>query len=79
MPAIRAVRLTYFIQQKLRFADAVNEPSRAARGNWRIPKDALKTVLTLHDAQLQSIPLRRYETACARLLNYLMKGGQQVI
>jgi hypothetical protein len=51
-------------------------------GSWALvdPEiDALKIVLTVHDSQLQSIHVHRYETACTHLLNYLVKGGQQLI
>lgn len=49
-------------------------------GLWELTDseiDVLKIVLTLHDEQLQSIPIHRYETACADLLGYLMKSDKR--
>ncbi|SDB82081.1 hypothetical protein [Paraburkholderia lycopersici] len=84
---LRAVYLTYLLcdVSESRWEIPVLHEAEAAlcRCNQReladSEIDALKIVLTLHDGQLQSVSVHLYETACAHLLNYLVKGGEPII
>lgn len=52
------------------------------QGAWHLNDveiEALKTVLSLHDWQLQTVPAHRYESSCAHLLNFVMDGDRSVI